>query len=38
MNPSSLLLMALVSALITAPFMRYYFGKMGYKYELRVDA
>jgi Kef-type K+ transport system membrane component KefB len=33
-----LVLMAIISTLITAPFMRYYFGRMGYKYELRADA
>jgi Kef-type K+ transport system membrane component KefB len=33
-----LVLMAIVSTIITAPFMRYYFGKIGYKYELRADA
>jgi K+:H+ antiporter len=33
-----LVLMAIVSTLITAPFLRYYFGRIGYKYELRADA
>ena len=32
-----LVLMAIFSTVITAPFMRYYFGKIGYKYELRAD-
>ena len=33
-----LVLMAIFSTVITAPFLRYYFGKLGYKYELRADA
>ena len=33
-----LVLMAIFSTIITAPFLRYYFGKIGYKYELRADA
>jgi K+:H+ antiporter len=32
-----LVLMAIFSTVITAPFMRLYFGKIGYKYELRPD-
>lgn len=32
-----LVLMAIVSTIITAPFLRIYFGKIGYKYELRAD-
>jgi len=32
-----LVLMAILSTVITAPFMRYYFGKIGYKYELHAD-
>jgi K+:H+ antiporter len=32
-----LVLMAIVSTVVTAPFMRYYFGKIGYKYELHAD-
>jgi Kef-type K+ transport system membrane component KefB len=32
-----LVLMAIFSTLITAPFMRYYFGRIGYKYELHAD-
>jgi MFS-type transporter involved in bile tolerance (Atg22 family) len=31
-------LVAILGTLITAPFLRYYFGKIGYKYELRADA
>jgi Kef-type K+ transport system membrane component KefB len=33
-----LVLMAIFSTVITAPFLRIYFGKIGYKYELRTDA
>ena len=33
-----LVLMAIFSTIITAPFLRYYFGKIGYKYELHPDA
>jgi Kef-type K+ transport system membrane component KefB len=33
-----LVLMAIFSTVITAPFMRLYFGKIGYKYELLPDA
>ena len=32
-----LVLMAILSTIITAPFMRLYFGKIGYKYELLPD-
>jgi len=32
-----LVLMAIFSTIITAPFMRYYFGRIGYKYELHAD-
>ena len=32
-----LVLMAIFSTVITAPFLRVYFGKIGYKYELRTD-
>jgi len=32
-----LVLMAIFSTIITAPFMRYYFGRMGHKYELQAD-
>jgi Kef-type K+ transport system membrane component KefB len=32
-----LVLMAIVSTVVTAPFMRYYFRKIGYKYELHAD-
>ncbi|HXI83485.1 MAG TPA: cation:proton antiporter [Verrucomicrobiae bacterium] len=32
-----LVLMAIFSTVITAPFLRIYFGKIGYKYELRPD-
>jgi multisubunit Na+/H+ antiporter MnhG subunit len=31
-------LMAIFGTLITAPFVRYYFGRIGYEYELRADA
>jgi Kef-type K+ transport system membrane component KefB len=33
-----LVLMAIFSTMITAPFLRFYFGRIGYKYELRPDA
>ena len=33
-----LVLMAIFSTIVTAPFLRYYFGKIGYRYELRADA
>jgi len=33
-----LVLMAVCSTIITAPFLRYYFGKIGYKYNLCADA
>jgi hypothetical protein len=29
--------MAILSTVITAPFLRYYFGKIGYKYELHPN-
>jgi len=32
-----LVLMAVFTTIITAPFLRYYFGKIGYKYELHAD-
>jgi Kef-type K+ transport system membrane component KefB len=32
-----LVLMAILSTVITAPILRIYFGKIGYKYELRAD-
>jgi Kef-type K+ transport system membrane component KefB len=32
-----LVLMAILSTVITAPFLRYYFGRVGYKYELQAD-
>jgi len=32
-----LVLMAIFSTVITAPFLRYYFGRIGYKYELQPD-
>jgi Kef-type K+ transport system membrane component KefB len=32
-----LVLMAILSTVITAPFLRYYFGKIGYKYELHPN-
>ncbi len=32
-----LVLMAILSTVITAPILRVYFGKLGYKYELRPD-
>jgi hypothetical protein len=32
-----LVLMAIFSTVITAPFMRLYFRKIGYKYELLPD-
>ena len=32
-----LVLMAIFSTVVTAPFLRIYFGKIGYKYELRQD-
>lgn len=32
-----LVLMAIFSTVITAPFLRYYFGKIGHKYELQPD-
>ena len=32
-----LVLMAIFSTVITAPFLRIYFSKIGYKYELRPD-
>lgn len=32
-----LVLMAIFSTVITAPFLRYYFGRIGYKYKLQAD-
>jgi hypothetical protein len=37
-RPEMLVLMAIFSIVITAPFLRIYFGKIGYQYEWCTDA